>query len=437
MFLLITTPHLLVYIFFMLAPFRKKLRFSPPVLAGIVAVYIALSLFMFRFGYNTSALIPDFYPAFMLCWAVLTVGGCFLCIKTPPTQLLLSVFIILDIQSLMVAFVKVVRRVFFLPHVTFPHDSEVLSMAALVLVFVPYMWLLFIGMFQKVVESEINFANWRLLTLIPILHYIFDEVTNFGGIARGGVFRVSDFAALLLNMAMIFTTYLVSFRMLLKVNEGYLLEKRTTLMEQQLELQKSEYSRLTESIKKDARLRHDWRHQFYLLSSYADAGNMPAIQEYLHNYIKGQSYEDDIVYCEHPTMDMLLHHFIAQAKKQNVLLNIRVQIPADIGISDSDLCIVFGNLLENAVEACSLQKNGPRTIDLQAGIRGQQFLVFIKNSFDSPVFKSAKEGVFRSTKHKGDGIGLPSVCSIVERTDGVCRIKTEGGCFSVDILMNL
>lgn len=436
-FFFITTVHLLVFMFFMLAPFRKKLRFPPPILAGIIAVYMLLSLVMFRFGFNSEAVIPGFYPLAMLCWVALTLAGCFACIKTPPTQLLFSILIILDIQSLMLVFVKVIWRVFFLPRTGFPYGAQLLSVAVLLAVFAPFMWALFIGMFQKVVESDIDFTNWRLFILIPILHYIFDSVTGFGGIGHGGVFEFTDFVALALNIAVIFTTYLVSFRMLLKVNDGYLMEKRTILMEQQIEMQKSEYSRLTESIKKDAQQRHDWRHELYLLSSYAEAGNMAAIQEYLQRYIQGQTYESDIVYCAHPTVDMLLHHFVGQAKKHGILLNPCVQVPADLPISDSDLCIVFGNLLENAVEACSIQKSGPRTIDLQAGVRGQQFLVFIKNTFDSPVIKTAKEGVFRSTKHKGDGIGLPSVCSIVDRTDGICRVKTEGKQFCVNLLMNL
>lgn len=436
-FVFSTTLHTLVYLFFVLAPFRKQMRFSPPVVAASIAAYVILSLSVFRFGFSSKSTIPYLYPTAMVFWVILTLCGCFFCIRANPLQLFFSIFVILDIQTLMIAFITVIRRVFFLPHISFSYDAEILSLLVLFFIFVPLLWILFIGLFQKVVESEIDFKNWRLLTIIPILHYIFDEVTGFGGIGRAGNFNIKDFVALLLNMTVIFATYFVSLSMLLKVNEGYRLEKHNMLMEQQIELQKGEYMRLAEGIKKDAQLRHDWRHQLRLLAGYATSGNVAALQEYLQDYTREYESEKDVVYCTHPTVDMLLHHFIAQAKKQGIETQICVQLPAEIGLSDSTLCIIFGNLLENAVEACSAQKSGPRTIDIQASIYGQQFVIFVKNSFDSPLLAGKEKGAFRSTKHEGDGIGLPSVRAVVEQNGGTFHIQTEAGVFSVNLLMNL
>lgn len=432
-FFFTTALHSLVYIFFLLAPFRKRLRFPPRALAGIVFGYTLFSVFIFWAGGDFYSTRPGLFPG----WMVLTLVSCFTVIDASPLELLFSIFVILDIQALVTAFTKVVRRVFILPRFHFPHDAELLSVGVLLLVFVPFMWVLFIGLFRRVVEAEIDFSSWQLLAIVPILHYIFDMATGFGGIGRFGGFQLRDLAALLLNMAVIFSTYLVSLQMLLQVNESHTLEKRAALMERQIEMQKNEYSRLTESIKADARLRHDWRHQLYLLSGYAEEGDLAAIQRYLQAYIGGEARRGDTVYCEHPTVEMLLHHFIARAEKQDTIVRVRAQVPRQLPIPDSDLCIVFGNLLENAVDACAAQRTGPRAIEVEAHVRGKQFLVFIQNSFDSPLEKSNKGGIFRSTKHKGDGIGLPSVCSIVKSRGGTCRIEAEGGYFRVDILMNL
>ncbi|MEG2120305.1 MAG: hypothetical protein RRY53_08090, partial [Pseudoflavonifractor sp.] len=87
----ITTFYTIVFAFFVIAPFRSRLRFSPKQTVLIACGYAVLSLVLFLKGFDGTNMVPDFFPVALILWLTLTVGGCFLVIKANPAELLFSV----------------------------------------------------------------------------------------------------------------------------------------------------------------------------------------------------------------------------------------------------------------------------------------------------------------------------------------------------------
>ena len=104
-----------------------------------------------------------------------------------------------------------------------------------------------------------------------------------------------------------------------------------------------------------------------------------------------------------------------------------------IKLSDVELCSVFGNLLDNSLEACELCEVGQRFIDVN--IKSQKELLFISitNSMaGEPVYKNGRFITSKKDKQL-HGYGLKSVERIVDKYEGIISYQTEGNMFEVNI----
>ncbi|MEG2958856.1 MAG: GHKL domain-containing protein [Oscillospiraceae bacterium] len=432
-----TTLYTLVFLFFVLAPFRSKLRFSLKTTLIIAAIYTLLSLYLFVMGFDRTNMIPGFFPLPLLVWLVLTIGGCFLCIKSAPGELLFSIFIILNVQANVLVVSKVVRNVFLVPHIghlLFEGSKYIVGSLIFAFVFVPMLYYLFIGLLKKVVEFRIEFRYWRYLWLLPMIFYVLSQVGGFGGIARDGLYTTRDFIVLILSNAAQYASVIVCLQMLIKTHENIMVTERAKFMEQQLRLEKNEYTKLVERITETDHQRHDLRHHVRALSGYLQEGEYAEAQKYLSRYAEETLQEGEPSVCANKAADYLLRHFIVQARQTGAEVSCRIYLPEVLAVADTDLSVVLGNLLENAVVALQSQQSGKKTLTVCGELVGHQLALSVENSYSGAL--DLRDGVYYSTKHEGEGIGLSSVRGIIEHSGGSFQITAEKGIFTADVLMN-
>ena len=100
------------------------------------------------------------------------------------------------------------------------------------------------------------------------------------------------------------------------------------------------------------------------------------------------------------------------------------------------LSVLLGNLLENAIDACSMVKNRRAEISVKIKTESDAIFFQINNTCNHPPVKGRNEH-YLSSKHKGEGIGLESVRSIVEQYEGILEMDQNNGWFCVSILLNI
>lgn len=216
------------------------------------------------------------------------------------------------------------------------------------------------------------------------------------------------------------------------------LTEHARMNELQLSFQREQYITLQGSIEKSRKIRHDVRHQLAVLSRYAETGNNDALRNYIANLLGSLPDIPEQALCENYAVNAVVGHYMSLAEKAGIETDVRITLPEANGrILSSDLSIVFGNLFENAVEACGHITVGKRFIHARAEIRQGFFILTILNSFDG--LSRSKDGVFYSRKREGqtEGIGLSSVRAIAEKHDGFCEFEATERQFESAVTLQL
>ena len=133
-------------------------------------------------------------------------------------------------------------------------------------------------------------------------------------------------------------------------------------------------------------------------------------------------------------VDALLYQKRKRAEEENVKWECDVQMPKECRINEFDLCVLFGNMLDNALEACGrIQKGECRFINIQAKTVKKCFLLEVKNSMDRT--EKCEDGFTNKGDSQERGIGLLNVSDVVNKYNGVVNTEAEKGIFVISILM--
>ena len=98
----------------------------------------------------------------------------------------------------------------------------------------------------------------------------------------------------------------------------------------------------------------DVRRHLVHISSLIPAGDPAAIARYIDRLLNTDAYSDKRIYCEHRAVDAVIGGCIGTAERQGIVVTVALELPQEIGIDKRELCALFGDVMENAIEACLL-----------------------------------------------------------------------------------
>lgn len=208
------------------------------------------------------------------------------------------------------------------------------------------------------------------------------------------------------------------------------------LMEYRLEEQKKHQQLLLENQATVKAQRHDLRHQLAVLRSLSEQDGDQRLTEYLDTMISDIPSERGRFYCENTAVNAIVSHYAAQAEKQGIELSLLLSVPEHTEqISDSSLCVILGNLFENAIEACGRMQEGHKFIRLRSRLQYGLLTITMDNSFDGKV--QMEDGKFVSSKRAEIGTGLQSVTAMAEKHGGSAAFETDGKVFLSSVYVRL
>lgn len=269
--------------------------------------------------------------------------------------------------------------------------------------------------------------------LIPALYYGFDYLTRiYTDLLFSGSPVVVEFMPTVCCAAyLIFLLHNAD-----EERKRSLLQQAQSNMQLQIAQAAREISALRESYAATARYRHDLRHHLQYLLSCMEDGQTQRAKDYISEICAEIETRHVRRWCENEVVNLILSAFADRAEKAGVKMQVRGALPAVVSYGDNDLCIILSNALENALHAClPLAAAGEACIidvEFRFHERNGRLALQIVNPFRGEV--RFERGVPVSLR-PGHGIGVQSICAVVERYGGDCAFLTENGRFTLRLFL--
>lgn len=180
--------------------------------------------------------------------------------------------------------------------------------------------------------------------------------------------------------------------------------------------------------------RHNYRNHIQVMKALAEKGDIETIKDYLNKLDEDLTTIDMVVKTGNTMADAILNSKISLAKSKGIKVKVDAHIPIKLKMSELDLCVILGNLFDNAIEANLPLPEDERLIRVYMDMKNTQLYISFTNFTASG--KLAKEAnLFKTTKGDGHGFGLVSIDSIIEKLDGYISRNSEDGAFTTEILI--
>lgn len=182
--------------------------------------------------------------------------------------------------------------------------------------------------------------------------------------------------------------------------------------------------------------RHDYHNHMQTLKAHLAMKNYDLAGEYLNELEHDLDSVDLLIKTGNMNLDAILNSKISLAKTKEIEIHCKAKVPGELIISDIDLCVLIGNLLDNAVEACEeISVGDDKFLRIYIGIFKQQFYISVTNSTKEIIRKIDAEYI---TKKRGNhGHGLKRIDNIVNKYQGFINRKNEPGVFVTEIMLPL
>ncbi len=195
------------------------------------------------------------------------------------------------------------------------------------------------------------------------------------------------------------------------------------------------YKMLAEQYRQSERLRHDMKNHIIALAGLFHGREWEKMGDYLKQ-LEENGLEDDGDMTGSKAVDALLYQNRKQAKKEGVRWECDINMSKVCCINEFDLCVLFGNILDNALEACGrIGSEECRFINISAKTVKKCFLLEVKNSMDRR--EKYTDGFTNKVDSQEHGIGLLNVGDVVNRYNGAVHIEAEEGIFVISVLIPL
>lgn len=202
----------------------------------------------------------------------------------------------------------------------------------------------------------------------------------------------------------------------------------------QSDLLATHYAEVENMYRQTRGWRHDYRNHIQVLKSYADRGDLEALKSYLEELAGDLNAVDMALKTGNRMTDVILNSKISLAKAQGITVRADAHVPVALSVGEADLCIILGNLFDNAIEACRSLPEEERLIRVYMDMKNTQLYISFTNT--TALKKQKKEnGRFRTTKGKGHGYGLVRIDTVVERYQGYISRNSEDGAFTTEVLL--
>lgn len=204
------------------------------------------------------------------------------------------------------------------------------------------------------------------------------------------------------------------------------------------DMEKKYYDRMEAVNMEQSLYMHDLK---FLLRTIGDL----AVQEQNHEIIsviqnmngRIADFEEEF-FCRNKILNTILSEKKQEAVRQNIKYHVFVEpgISVDF-IQDTDMIVIMGNMLDNALEAAAKTDQGYVNVDIFCTQKGHFLMIRIENNFNG-ILKEQGEHFISTKEHpEHHGMGMKNIKRCVETYGGILQIDIDGSNFTTSVIFTV
>ncbi len=273
--------------------------------------------------------------------------------------------------------------------------------------------------------------GWSVFCIIPLSYFVLVYYT----IMYNNISAKYNSTLVIIALSTILTlaAYIMIILFFKQTREHLLLQNEQDLLKTQVTAAQVHLESLQKSQENTIIYRHDMRHHLNLINSYLTDNNQVEAQKYISEVEK--SIQGAVVkkYCRNYTVNLILSSYIAKAKNEGVAVETQIDLPENTAVSDMDLCVIFANSIENAVNACKVIPNEKdRIIKIICKTKNNRPSIQITNGYVGTVSFVNDMPVSAEENHS---LGTKSIAAVTQKYGGVYSFTGNDGLFQTSIIL--
>ena len=212
------------------------------------------------------------------------------------------------------------------------------------------------------------------------------------------------------------------------------IKKENTFLLLKEEMEKQKYEEMNAAIEQNKELVHDTKNHYLVISEYVKNQEYEKLEKYVDEIRENFVKINPQIYTGNHVLDLILGQKRILAVQKGIEFQLDATPLSSLAMEEREICSLFGNLLDNALEACEkVTDKERRKINVKIEQHMQMLFLEIKNGVDKIPVRSGKNFLTSKQEKSLHGYGMKSVERIVARYDGDLVYEVEDGMFVVSI----
>ncbi len=181
-----------------------------------------------------------------------------------------------------------------------------------------------------------------------------------------------------------------------------------------------------ENMQNTRRLYHDMKNHLLTLDDLSKGSSSTEVHQYISDLLGELSSPVQPFNTGNELIDGLLSYKAEEARKKDITFNVSLLFDEPLMIRDSDLCTIFGNALDNAIEAAGqVDQKEERIIEIRNFRQGNYIAVSFVNSYKNEIRKENGKIISSKQNRAEHGIGIGNIQKAADRAGAAVSIDTS------------
>lgn len=232
-----------------------------------------------------------------------------------------------------------------------------------------------------------------------------------------------------------FCISIIIFYLFKSLIDSFYVQTQYRLLEQQINYQIQHYNDLEISHNEIRSLRHDMKNHLQGVSALVRSGKVIEALDYLESVTKIFKPDSMIITTGNTVLDSLLNAKLMLMKEKKIEFSYKIEIPENIKVKPIDICVILGNSLDNAIEACDRIESGDKKITMVLAYKSSSLVYSLTNSTDGRLVKGKNHYLSSKKNYKEYGFGLSNITNIVDQYNGTLKIDLINNNFELSTVL--